>query len=242
MSSPCRRPVAGVSPRAFLGLFDALILPAILPGHPATTARGHGRNDGAVDTYLHPTAAQRPPAFHRRAVSPAVRGGCLARGCPDRADPRGHLRHGTDRRRTHSLLPLLGELPAHQCGKRALVSAQNSLQLAFDTEVMPDIAVVGPDVLDRDDRLLPSDVSLIVEIAQSSVRHDRVVKLPLYARSGFPEYWIAVLPKRRLEVYREPDEAAGRYRTMQVFEAGETVSPAACPDVTLDVAAILRVK
>lgn len=141
----------------------------------------------------------------------------------------------------HSSLYLVNYL-VRQFGERALVSAQNSLQLAFDTEVMPDIAVVGPDVLERDDRLLPSDVSLIVEIAQSSVRHDRVVKLPLYARAGFPEYWIAVLPKRQLEVYREPDVATGRYRTLRVFEAGETVSPAAWPDVTLDVGNIVRVK
>lgn len=141
----------------------------------------------------------------------------------------------------HSSLYLVNYL-IRQFGERALVSAQNSLQLSDDTEVMPDIAVVGPDVLARDDRLLPSDVAFIVEIAQSSVRHDRAIKLPLYARVGIPEYWIAVLPKRRLEVYREPDAAAGRYRQMRVFEPGETVSPEGWPDVTLDVADILRVR
>lgn len=141
----------------------------------------------------------------------------------------------------HSSLYLVNYL-AQQFGPRALVSAQNALQLADDTEVMPDVAVVGPDVLARDDRLWPSDVAFIVEIAQSSVRHDRAVKLPLYARSGIPEYWIAVLPKRQLEVYRDLDAAAGRHRTMQVFEPGDVVSPERWPDVRLDVADIVRAK
>lgn len=54
----------------------------------------------------------------------------------------------------------------------------------------------------------PSDVLLLIEVADTSLDKDREIKLPLYARSAVPEVWIVDLAADVIEVYRDP----GAYR------------------------------
>ena len=60
----------------------------------------------------------------------------------------------------------------------------------------------------------------VVEIAVSSATLDRE-KAPLYAQAGMKEYWIALAPERRVEVYRRPQE--GRCRKTHVFRSGDMI-------------------
>ncbi|MCK6576681.1 MAG: Uma2 family endonuclease [Anaerolineae bacterium] len=50
----------------------------------------------------------------------------------------------------------------------------------------------------------PSEVVLVIEVADSSPRDDRNWKARIYARAGIPEYWIINLPERRVEVFQTP--------------------------------------
>src|SRR6266511_3059274 len=57
-----------------------------------------------------------------------------------------------------------------------------------DSEPEPDVAVVEP----RDDfyagaHPTPAEILLIVEVADTSLRYDRLRKVPDYARAGIPE-------------------------------------------------------
>jgi Uma2 family endonuclease len=81
------------------------------------------------------------------------------------------------------------------------------------------------------------DVLLVVEVADSSLRYDREVKLPRYAAAGVPEAWIANLPGAAVEVHRDP--ASGDYRARAQYLPGDAIAPAAFPDLRLPVAAIL---
>ena len=45
------------------------------------------------------------------------------------------------------------------------------------------------------------DVRLIIDVADSSVEHDREARIPLYARTGVPEVWLVNLPKETIEIY-----------------------------------------
>lgn len=70
---------------------------------------------------------------------------------------------------------------------------------------------------------------------ETSLTLDRIHKGSLYARAGLPDYWIVDLPKRRREVYRDPEPDATapfgwRYRSVTVLELGASVSPLARPD------------
>lgn len=105
-------------------------------------------------------------------------------------------------------------------------------------ELQPDIVLLRP----RPDDYAhapaqPADVLLLVEVADSSYRYDRRVKLPLYARSGVPEVWIVDLTHDVVEVYR--DRTADTYASMTSVGRGGTVTPAAFPDVVLPVNDIL---
>jgi Uma2 family endonuclease len=78
-----------------------------------------------------------------------------------------------------------------------------------------------------------ADVLLVVEAAESSLRRDQQVKLPVYASAGIAEYWIADLAQELLIVHREP-EASG-YRLVETWSGDDAVSPLAAPDFSFAV-------
>ena len=74
------------------------------------------------------------------------------------------------------------------------VRVQNPLALDDYSEPEPDLAVVKGAMRDYRDAH-PTSAVLVVEVSNESLRHDRMVKQRLYARSGIPEYWILALPE-----------------------------------------------
>jgi Uma2 family endonuclease len=50
----------------------------------------------------------------------------------------------------------------------------------------------------------PPEILLVVEVADTTLRNDRVIKMPLYAAAGIAEAWIVDLVHRQLLVYRRP--------------------------------------
>jgi Uma2 family endonuclease len=76
-----------------------------------------------------------------------------------------------------------------------------------------------------------ADVLLLIEVADATLRLDRRVKIPLYARVGIVEAWLLDLTTERVEVFREP--SGGRYREIVRLERGASLAPLAFPDLTL---------
>lgn len=132
---------------------------------------------------------------------------------------------------------MLTNLFASRLAGRALVSPQNPVHLFRDSEPLPDIVLLRlrPDYKEVD--VGPADVLLLVEVADSSLRYDRLVKLRLYARAGIPEVWIVDVAGGCVEVYRRP--ADRRYAEVERVGRGGRVAPAACPDVVIAVDEIL---
>jgi Uma2 family endonuclease len=123
-------------------------------------------------------------------------------------------------------------------GDAAVVRTQNPVTLSDWSEPQPDVLLLrGP--LDRYRTAHPTaaDILLVIEVADTSYRHDREVKLPLYATAGVPEVWIVNLSARQIEVYREPDGES--YRERRVVGAEGQVAPAALPQLVVPVVAVL---
>ena len=122
-------------------------------------------------------------------------------------------------------------------GNQAIVSIQNPIRLNPNNEPQPDLALLcyRADYY-REAHPGPADVLLLVEVADSSLRYDVDVKLPLYARHGIPEVWIVDLEHRRLEVYRRPDGEV--YLEKHCPEPGEAVIPAGLAECAVDVAGL----
>lgn len=118
-------------------------------------------------------------------------------------------------------------------GSRALVQVQSPLAVGDDSEPEPDVALVpsGDYSLAHPTRAL-----LVVEVADDSLRKDRLVKARLYARAGIPEYWIVNLPQRTIEVHR--DAGPEGYSRVTTHNPGDVINPEAFEDLKVPVSDI----
>lgn len=112
-----------------------------------------------------------------------------------------------------------------QLQDKIVVSIQNPIRLDSENEPQPDVTVLHP----RDDfyesaHPNPADVYLIVEVADTTLRFDRQVKSRLYARFGIPEYWVADVEARTLEIFRKP-AADGYGQFVKMEKPDEEISP-----------------
>jgi Uma2 family endonuclease len=112
------------------------------------------------------------------------------------------------------------------------VRVQLPLTLKPTSEPEPDFSIVahGEEGSGSDH---PSTALLVIEVSRSSLRWDRKVKAPLYARAGIPELWLIDVNGRRIEVMREPDSSAGVYRVSFVVGPDDPLSPGALPGLRL---------
>ena len=116
---------------------------------------------------------------------------------------------------------------------------QNPVRLDDHAEPQPDVSLLKParDFYRRR-HPTPNDVYLLIEVSDTTLDLDREEKLPAYGRAGIPEVWIVNLNEEMIEVYREPHFTG--YASKTVLQAGDQASPAAFPDVAVDVAELLR--
>ena len=117
-------------------------------------------------------------------------------------------------------------------GSQAVVSAQDPVGLSPFSEPQPDLALLRPRAdFYRSDHPRPEDVLLLVEVADTSLRYDLEVKVPLYARHGIAEVWVLDLAGMRVHVLRRP--GANGYGEHQDI-APATVAPLALPECAID--------
>src|SRR5215468_1352903 len=94
-----------------------------------------------------------------------------------------------------STVDRLNRLWTSRLGERAIVRIQNPVRFAKeDSEVQPDVLLLRP----RDDfyttaHPVAADVLLLIEVADATLRLERRVRLPLYARVGVREAWLCDL-------------------------------------------------
>jgi Uma2 family endonuclease len=117
-----------------------------------------------------------------------------------------------------------------------VVTAQSTFQIDAHGGPEPDVVILRADA-PQDQRPSPAHAVLVVEVADTSLAHDRYTKGPLYARAGIPEYWIVDLNGERVEVYREPSPDG--YRMIHYVVRGESLSPAFAPEMVIQVDQIL---
>jgi Uma2 family endonuclease len=73
---------------------------------------------------------------------------------------------------------------------------------------------------------------LVIEVSDTTLRYDRDVKAPLYARHGVPEFWIIDVQNAQLLVYREPRD--GRYEKHSALSRPASAPITAVHGVTID--------
>jgi Uma2 family endonuclease len=134
-----------------------------------------------------------------------------------------------------SIVQFLSTWLMEQLSKRVSIRIQSPLAATNDSEPEPDIAVV-PKSDYRD--ALPSQALWIIEVADSSMKKDSVVKARLYATMNVPEYWIVDIKKQVLEIRSMP--IAGEYTVCQSHGKAEAVCSLSFPDLSLSLDELFR--
>jgi len=100
----------------------------------------------------------------------------------------------------------LGYLIPSQLGQRALMRVQLPIELDPFSEPEPDLAVVTWQQDFYSSRHPePSDVLLLIEVADSSLRYDLTRKAPLYIAGGIPEVWVVDLTGGVVHAFRSDE-------------------------------------
>ena len=143
--------------------------------------------------------------------------------------PIGSDHSGNVTQLTHKFVVLLDQ--------KALVSVQNPVIFGDHSESEPDITLLHwRDDFYKNSSPASDDVFLIIEVADTSARYDREVKVPLYARHDISEIWLLDLQQQRLEIYRHPVD--GEYSEIKHLRDGK-IAPLALPDAVIDLAELL---
>jgi Uma2 family endonuclease len=112
-----------------------------------------------------------------------------------------------------------------------LVRIQNPVRLSDYDEPEPDVALADLGKYDGKRHPRPSEIILIVEVSDSTLKYDRDVKLALYAEAEIPEVWIVNLPNDIIELHQKP--SVGIYQLAKIFKRGETVISEILPDLSI---------
>ncbi len=123
-------------------------------------------------------------------------------------------------------------------GDGAFVSVQNPLHLSKNTVPQPDIIVFRGSPHDYINKPpSPAKALLVIEVADSSYRYDRRVKIPLFERAGIPEAWIVNVTSGYIEVFR--DVSPSGYASVTRHGRGATISSLLLPNITVTVSDVL---
>jgi len=103
------------------------------------------------------------------------------------------------------------------------IAAQDPIRCSDNSEPEPDIAVLDF----RKDRYKtqhpnPENVHLLIEVADTTLERDRTLKMNFYAQEGIPEYWIANIPEKQIEIFRHPKN--NDYQEKIIVKKGESTT------------------
>ena len=123
-------------------------------------------------------------------------------------------------------------------GRAAIVRTQGSIRLSQWSEPEPDLVLLKPrpDFYRGAEFAFGTDSLLVIEVSDTTLKYDRDIKVPLYARHGVPEVWVVDVNGNALLVYG--DLRDGQYERHVVLERPATVLVTHLPGVTLDVGAL----
>ena len=109
-------------------------------------------------------------------------------------------------------------------GHTAEVSVQLPVRLSQRSEAQPDIALLEARAEGyRHAHPSATDVLLLVEVSDTTLRYDLKVKARLYATHGVQEYWVVDLVSNRIWRHRRP--SGTRYSEISEITAGTIELP-----------------
>ncbi|MEM8887768.1 MAG: Uma2 family endonuclease [Bacteroidota bacterium] len=107
---------------------------------------------------------------------------------------------------------ILNKLPEDE----VIIGVQDPVKLNDFSEPEPDITVLkfrSDDYINSHPE--PEDIILIIEVADSSLEYDQLLKLPNYALANIPLCWIVDVENGQIEVYTKPVDGKYTSKTLK---------------------------
>ena len=131
-----------------------------------------------------------------------------------------------------AVVTLLARALIREVGDAAEVRVQSPVRFMPRSEPQPDFAVVRRTAdAYRHGHPTASDVLLLIEVSDSTLRYDLENKARLYAMHGVPEYWVVDLVNRRIVRHRTPSQT--EYSERDVIASGSLPLPAADSEISV---------
>jgi Uma2 family endonuclease len=135
-----------------------------------------------------------------------------------------------------STVDILTRLLHIQLGNTYLVRVQNPIQLE-ESQPQPDLTVIEWAKWDRTTLPTAESISLVIEVAATTLTYDREVKALLYAEAGIPEYWLVNLPDKVIQHYQTPTQEG--YRVQRTWKRGEVLTTHLLPSLSIPVTEVI---
>ena len=111
------------------------------------------------------------------------------------------------------------------------IRSHTSYAATRDSVPEPDVQVLARSLRRR----LPRRALLLIEVTDSSMYRDRVIKTPIYGENRAPEYWIVDVKRQLVLVHTQPSRSG--YKHIEERRRG-TLRPGKLPDVSIALADI----
>ena len=128
----------------------------------------------------------------------------------------------------------LAELAMTRLAGQAHVRVQGPVRLDSRTQPQPDLVIARRSRSYAARHPEPRDVLLVVEVADSSLRYDRLEKVPRYGRAGIPETWLVDVEARAVTVHSGPGPDG--YAQQKLRKRGDRLAAASVPALGFPVA------
>jgi len=120
------------------------------------------------------------------------------------------------------------------------IGVETTLRLTDTTMLEPDIAVF-PKVLFRRStagfaQLNPEEARLVIEVANTSLAYDKVLKAPLYVRQRVKEYWVVDANERITWVHTGP--SGNEWSSIVKIGPDEALTTPSLPDFSIKLSQI----
>jgi Uma2 family endonuclease len=124
-----------------------------------------------------------------------------------------------------SVLDILNQRFCEQASTRFRVRIQEPIDLGPESQPQPDLVLCRPAHY-RDRHPAPTDIFLVVEVADTTLDFDLADKRALYSGAGIAEYWVVDVQRKKLTRFV--------HREVQRLVSGTAISPMAFPNVNID--------
>lgn len=148
------------------------------------------------------------------------------------------------------IIEMSPELPDHyNTAKRSVNYLANLLQGKADvrfngpitlsnSEPEPDVAIVKlPENRYNQHHPYPDDIFWLIEVANTSLSKDLLIKRKIYAQAEIAEYWVINLPTQELIVFRNPNK--GNY-SLEIKWQEPIINSLAFPDIDIIISQMLE--